>query len=271
MPAPRDAGQGDRATPSPAQMARSEASGLYSEIPSPFKMWIHPTAAQQHNDVHQPSSSPFWGPSPPLPVPEPFFLWLSSLCVQLGTTSCEAPVDAPSPQPGSPSRGSQSPGAAMLAHVAILGVLNEWMGPHVLEDVFAALVSLLLWGPLTPVTPQTPGHCPDWPKVHHSSSLTFLRWHASPATAPSSEVHCLGSLLVRLLPCLLSPLCAPRLSLTRAASVPFGRFAVMTQARGRPVPGGPEPTSTRCRAPTAAPCPPHVQLAWTETSSLGSA
>lgn len=29
----------------------------------------------------------------------------------------------------------------MLAHMAILGVLNEWMGPHTLEDMFAALVS----------------------------------------------------------------------------------------------------------------------------------
>lgn len=152
MPAPRDAGQGDRATPSPARMARSEVSGLYSEIPSPFKTWIHPTAIQPHGDVHQHSSSPCWGPSPPLPVPEPFFLWLSSLCVQLGTTSCQAPVDAPYPQRCSPSRGSQSPGAAMLAHIAILGVLNEWMGPHTLEDMFAALVSLFLWGPLTPVT-----------------------------------------------------------------------------------------------------------------------
>lgn len=45
MPAPRDAGQGDRATSSPARMAQSEVSGLYSEIPSPFKTWIHPTAA----------------------------------------------------------------------------------------------------------------------------------------------------------------------------------------------------------------------------------
>lgn len=41
----------------------------------------------------------------------------------------------------------------MLAHIAILEVFNEWMGPHTLEDMFAALVSLFLWGPLTPVTP----------------------------------------------------------------------------------------------------------------------
>ena len=32
----------------------------------------------------------------------------------------------------------------MLAHVAILRVLDEWMGPHVFEDIFAVLVSLLL-------------------------------------------------------------------------------------------------------------------------------
>ena len=152
--------------------------------------------SQPHGDVHQHSSNPCWGPSPPLPVPEPFFLWLSSLCVQLGTTSCQAPVDALYPQPCSPSRGSQSPGAAMLAHIAILEVFNEWMGPHTLEDMFAALVSLFLWGPLTPVTPKTPGRCLIWPKVHHSSSLTFPRWHASPATTPHKSTAWAPSLSV---------------------------------------------------------------------------
>lgn len=49
--------------PSTAWMAQRDASGLYSEVPSPFKMWILLKAAQQHGDVHQPGSSPFPTPS----------------------------------------------------------------------------------------------------------------------------------------------------------------------------------------------------------------
>lgn len=192
-------------------------------------MWIFLTAAQQHGDVHQPGSSPFLAASPPLPVPEPFFLWLASLCVQLGTTSHQAPVDAPSPQPGSPSRGSQRPRATMLAHVAVLRVLDEWMGPHVFEDIFAVLVSLLLWGPLTPVPlPQAPWHCPDWPKVHrHSPSRDGTPPRPLPPPLPWKSTAW-APLVVRLLLCLLSPLRPARLLLTRAGSAPFGWFAVRT-------------------------------------------
>lgn len=133
---------------------------------------------------------PALAPSPPLPVPEPFFLWLTSLCVQLGPTSCQAPVDAPSPQPGFPSRGSQRPGATMLAYVASLRVLDEWMGPHVFEDIFAVLVSLLLWGPLTPMPlPQAPWHCPDWPKLHrHSPSRDGTPPQLLPPPHPGSSL-----------------------------------------------------------------------------------